>query len=100
MSLSDFPHPWRLTFNEHGRLDGFLDANGRNIAERRAAVEYMILCGNAHADLLAANTESLYWLEHPAVHDAFRADPELCSRLNAAVLGHRAAIAKATGGDA
>jgi len=50
---------------------------------------------NSHADLVASLTASLKWLEHPAVHNAFRSDPTLYGLLQGTIEHARAAVAKA-----
>jgi len=59
---------------------------------------------SANARLIAAapeahqcNIDALYFLEHPAVHDVFRADPELYAKLEAAIINHRTVINNAEG---
>lgn len=63
--------------------------------EERAANICLIA---AAPDLLTVARVALTWYEHPAVHDAFRADEVLYKRLNDAIQGTRAAIQKAKGG--
>lgn len=65
-------------------VDGFSGSTQANAALIAAA-----------PDSHAANKRALYWLEHPAVHYVFRADPALYERLNNNIECVRAAIAKA-----
>lgn len=44
------------------------------------------------------NKIALAWLEHPAVHDAFRGDRLMYTKLGYAITGIREAIASATAG--
>ncbi len=106
------PGPWRSAKEYANRwkiyteVDGFLPVSlafvTRTVCETGADVDGMC---DANARLIAAapdshacNTSALWWLEHPAIHDVFRGDKELYAKLEATILAHRAAIAKA--GDA
>lgn len=49
--------------------------------------------------LLDCNIEAMYFLEHPAVHDVFRSDPELYERLENTIKKHREIRNRAIGGN-
>ena len=97
--MSHTPGPWEVWAQTDGS-DGIVDGQDNVIAYSRHP---NVKIQGANARLIAAapdahtcNRVALTWLEHPAVHDAFRNDEVLYARLNEAILLHRAAIAKAT----
>jgi hypothetical protein len=106
--ITHTPDPWQQHDEQYcpeeiwGALDGPLEdgqVHGElvctvNMDHPRAEANIRLI--KAAPESNSCNVEALWWLEHPALHDAFRADVELYARLNRSILAHRAAIAKAS----